>query len=151
MCIAPTKPLSCRTTEFALKLYKIDPVFWTILDWDVTTFGTNQLFWIVTLNILSVVHNLGTIFSTSKVRVFTLKAQKICVDGHCIFTRFIEIWRIFIYKLVVLFAFFEFQSFSRHFLDSIMKFSQLYNCFGQLILWRDFNPFFAKRTHAEIE
>jgi hypothetical protein len=95
MSISPAKPLSCWTTKFTFKLYEINTMFWTIFNRNVTTFRTNQLFLIVSLNILSIIHNFSTIFSTSKIRFLTFETHKISIYRHCILFWFIKIRRIF--------------------------------------------------------
>jgi hypothetical protein len=95
--VAPTKPLSYTTTKFAFELNEIFTVFGTILNRNITTSWTNQLLWLKrTTTSISLVHGSYTIFPSSKVWLFALKAQKVCIDDHCILLRLTKIRRCFI-------------------------------------------------------
>lgn len=122
MCVSPTKPLSSWTTEFAFKLYEIFSMFWAILYWNLTAVRANKLLWFKWTCILLIIHRLSTIFPSTEIWIFAFKALKICINCHCILTRFIMIRRFRIFELFIFIAAFEFQSFQRHGLNFIEYF-----------------------------
>ena len=108
MSISPAKPLSSRTTEFTLKFYKIFSMFWTILNRHFTAIWTDEFFWIIRPCILSLIHGICTVLSSSKKGLLAFEAFKISINRHRIFNRLSKIWRVFISQLFIFFAFLEF-------------------------------------------
>ena len=153
MSIAPTKPLSSRTTELTLELNEVNPMFGAVFYRNVATFWAHEFLLIesLLLSILIGVHYLGAVLSASKIWLFALKTHKVCVDGHCVLLWFVVVWWVFVNQFFVFFAFLEFQSFERHFLDQLVKLFHLFDCLVKFIFWRNFNPLFAQRTNTETE
>lgn len=54
----------------------------TILDGNLTTIGTDQLFGIELSYIMSFVHRISTILASSKIRLLAFKTLKISIDSH---------------------------------------------------------------------
>ena len=96
MSVSPAEPLCYRTAKFTFKLYKIFSMLRTILNGNFTTIRANQIFSIIRTLILSFIHGIRTIFSSSKIGFFTLKTLEISIDSHRILIRFAIVWRFFI-------------------------------------------------------
>lgn len=97
MSVTPTKPLSSRTTIFALKLYEIFSMFWAIFNWNFTAIWTYQLLGLKWSCILRLVHGLCAVFPATKIWIFTFKTLKISVNGHGILIGFVKIRRLRIF------------------------------------------------------
>lgn len=83
MCISPTEPLSYAAAKLALKLYEIFSMFGTIFYRHIAATWANQLFWLKTSSCsLSFIHSRHTVLPTSEVRIFALKAHKVCIYDH---------------------------------------------------------------------
>lgn len=108
MCVSPAKPLGSWATILAFELNKILSMFRAVLYWNVTTVWTNKLFLIKTLYILLVIHCLSTVFTSSKIRILTFIAHKVCIYGHWILIRFIVIRRILLCELLILITLLKF-------------------------------------------
>ena len=112
MSVSPTEPLSNTATKFAFKFDKVLTMFWTVLDWYVTTAWTNQLFGFKRSSCsVCFVHGSNTVFPSSEIRFFALEAHEVGVDNHRIFFRLSKVGRSFIFELgITLLKFLEFKS-----------------------------------------
>lgn len=99
MSVTPTKPLCNTTAKFTFKLNKVFTMFWTVLDWNITTFRAYKLLCFKrTSCILCFIHSCHTIFSASEVRPFALETHKVCIYYHSVIFGFAVINRCFICK-----------------------------------------------------
>ena len=97
MCGAPAEPLSNVTAVLAFELYKVLPMFGTVLDRYVTAIRTNKLFRVEVATCLCFVHSGHTVFSAPKVRLLALETLEVRIDGHGILFRLSIIGRAFLF------------------------------------------------------
>ena len=101
--VSPAEPLSYAATELAFELYKVFSVFGTILNRNITTTGTDQLFRFERpTSCIGFVHGSHTIFSASEVWFLTFKAHKVCIDDRCILFGLTKIRRCFIFEFWII-------------------------------------------------
>ncbi len=104
VCISPAKPLGNTTTKFTFELYKIFAVLRTILHWYLAASWTDQFFGFeVSTCILCLIHGRDAIFSSTKVRLLTLKAHEVSINNACILFGLAVIGRLFILELLICF------------------------------------------------
>jgi len=85
MCISPAEPLCCITTKFAFKFYKIFSMFGAILNRNFTAIRTDKLLLFKNSScILTFIHGICAVFSSSKIWIFAFKTHKIGINSHCI-------------------------------------------------------------------
>jgi hypothetical protein len=82
MGVSPTKPLSRRTTEFTFELDKVFSMLGAVLNRNITTVRTYQLFGVKSLNVLLAVHSLCTIFTPTEIWIFAFETLEIGIYRH---------------------------------------------------------------------
>lgn len=134
MGVSPAEPLGNRTTESALKLNVLFPVFRAVLNRDLAAVRTYELLHVELTFVL-----LGCIlarFSPSKIRFFAFETLIIGKYRQRIICWFIEIRTVRTNQFLIFFAAFEFQSLSAFALNLLVYFVVLVDCCIQRVtLW----------------
>lgn len=117
--ISPTEPLSRWTTKLTFKLNKILTMFWAVFYGNLATVGANKLLCLKRACVLLVIHCVCTIFTTTKIGIFTFKTLKIRIYCHCILIWLLIIGWFRIFKLLIFVTTLKFKPLKRHGLDFI--------------------------------
>jgi hypothetical protein len=98
VCISPTKPLCDTTTKFTLKFDKIFAMLRTILYWNIAASWTYKFFRLeISASILRLIHGRYTVFSSTKIRLFTFEAHKVSINDTCVFLWLLKVRGFFIF------------------------------------------------------